>query len=58
MCWRRKLLFMAGEKDEKHIPEGIEYKHRTQGEKKESRIGKRGGAEGMAEAGGEGGAPV
>jgi hypothetical protein len=45
------------DQDEEHIPEGIEYKHRTQGEKKESRIGTRGAAEGMAEPGGEGGAP-
>jgi hypothetical protein len=44
------------EEDEKHIPEGIEYKHRTQGEKK-SREDARGVAEGMAEAGGEGGPP-
>jgi hypothetical protein len=44
------------EEDEKHIPEGIEYKHRTQGEKKDSRP--RGDAEGMADAGGEGGPPV
>ncbi|HEY3272374.1 MAG TPA: hypothetical protein VGJ92_01355 [Methanocella sp.] len=45
------------EEDEKHIPEGIEYKHRTRGEKKASRVGVRGEAEGMAEPGGEGGPP-
>ncbi len=46
------------EEDEKHIPEGIEYKHRTQGEKKESRIGKHSTPEGMSEPGGEGGPPA
>ncbi|HUL62327.1 MAG TPA: hypothetical protein VLT35_04630 [Methanocella sp.] len=44
------------EPDEKHIPEGIEYKHRTQGEKKGLRT--RADAEGMAEPGGEGGPPA
>jgi hypothetical protein len=53
---RISQLFMT-EEDEKHIPEGIEYKHRTQGEKKASRVGVRGEAEGMAESGGEGGPP-
>jgi hypothetical protein len=46
---------MTEDEDEKHIPEGIEYKHRSQGEKKESRVGVHGTAEGMAEPGGEGG---
>jgi hypothetical protein len=51
------LMFFMTEEDEKHIPEGIEYKHRTRGEKKASRVGVRGEAEGMAEPGGEGGPP-
>ena len=46
------------EDDQEHILEGIEYKHRTQGEKKESRLGPRGTPEGMAEPGGEGGPPA
>lgn len=45
------------ENEEEHIPEGIEYKPRTQGEKKESRIDRPADAEGMGEAGGEGGPP-
>ncbi len=45
------------DQDQEHIPEGIEYKHRTQGEKKEARTGVHGTAEGMAEPGGEGGPP-
>ena len=43
----------------KHIPEGIEYKHRADAkEKKESRVGVHGAAEGSPEPGGEGGPPV
>lgn len=43
----------------KHIPGGIEYQHRAEPKgKKESRIGVRGNAEGMADASGEGGPPV
>jgi hypothetical protein len=43
----------------KHIPQGIEYQHRADlKEKKESRIGVHGTAEGMAEPGGEGGPPA
>ena len=45
------------EEEQEHIPEGIEYKRRTQGEKKASRVGVHGVAEGMAEPGGEGGSP-
>ena len=43
----------------KHIPEGIEYKHRADAkEKRESRVGVHGAAEGSPEPGGEGGPPV
>ena len=41
--------------EEKHIPEGIEPKHRELKEKKESRLRGGGEAEGMADASGEGG---
>ena len=46
------------EEDQEHIPEGIEYKHRDQGEKKASRVGVSGTPEGMSEPGGEGGPPA
>jgi hypothetical protein len=46
------------EEEQEHIPEGIEYKSREPKEKKASRVGVHGVAEGMAEPGGEGGPPV
>jgi hypothetical protein len=46
------------EKEEKHIPQGIEPKHRGLKEKKASRVGERSTPEGMSEPGGEGGPPV
>ena len=43
------------DKEEKHIPEGIEPKHRELKEKKASRVGEHSTPEGMSEPGGEGG---